>query len=217
MFIELAELLDCPRCARGFGLVAFVGTSDRRRVLSGRLGCPLCEVEFPIVGGAIELADPAPGAAARAVAPPSPPDLAVRVAAVLGLGEAGSARAVALGPALAALGPELARLGGRVEVLCLFAGADRAVAGAWSLEELAAGANPIVGIETGAWPIRAGALDGVAWRGGLGEEDARIRAALRPGGRLVLIEPVAADVERLAEQGFEALAGDETAWVGARA
>ena len=53
MYLELAEALDCPECRSAVGLVAFVEEAEGRRVLRGWLGCPLCEVEYPIVEGAI--------------------------------------------------------------------------------------------------------------------------------------------------------------------
>jgi uncharacterized protein YbaR (Trm112 family) len=224
MFIELAELLDCPLCARGYGLVAFVREVERRRVLSGRLGCPLCEVEYPIVDGTIVLgaAETAPPEDAPAAAPSGPmsapdarPDLALRVAALLGLGGDEAPRAVALGPGLASLGPEVARLGGRVEVLCLHP-ATACTGVPTDIDDLAAGVNPIVGAEGGPWPVRAGALDAVAWQGPLGEAAPRARAAIRPGGRLVLIDPAGGDPARLEQEGFEVLARDDTAWAGAR-
>jgi len=224
MFIELAELLDCPVCARGYGLVAFVREAERRRVLAGRLGCPLCEVEFPIVDGTIVLGAPDTPppegvAAAPASGPPSvapvQPDLALRVAALLGLGGDEAPRTVALGPGLASLGPEVAGLGGRVEVLCLHAAAAGAGVRA-SIDDLSAGVNPITGVDGGPWPVRAGALDAVAWRGPLGEAAPHARSAIRRGGRLVLIDPMGDDPARLAAGGFEVLARDDTAWVGTR-
>lgn len=231
MFIELSELLDCPACADGCGLVAFVRESDRRRVLAGHLGCPLCEGEVPIHRGVIDL-DPSPdrppaepSSATDSAEPGGPaPDpesggaseLAVRVAALLGLAADDAGRAVLLGPGLAGYAPEIARLGERVEVLALFGEDERAAAFSWSGEDLAAGTNPIVGAGAGPWPIRAGTLDGIAWRGALGDAERAVRGALRVGGRLVLIDPASADPGRMEAAGIEPLAGDETAWVGVR-
>jgi hypothetical protein len=154
--------------------------------------------------------DPEPGSVR-----PGPSDLAVRVAALLGLGAGEAGRAVLLGPGLAAHGPDVARLGGRVEVLAMFGEDERDAAWSSTIEDLSAGTNPIVGAGSGPWPIRAGALDGIAWRGALGAAEA-VRTALRPGGRLVLIDPDPADPARLEEAGIETLAADETAWVGLR-
>lgn len=232
MFLELAEVLDCPVCRDGFGLVAFVSASERRRVLEGRLGCPICEIELPIRGGAIDAsrvsADPsadagAEGSAPRPEAPVGPddpgprrdlpglPETPIAVAALLGVQERKGGRFL-LGPPLGMHAVAVAGHGERLELLAwVEAGTDPS----FSIDELGAGANPVSGIDPGRWPVRAGSLDGVALAGGTAPP-AEAWRALRSGGRLVLFGPEASDVDAAAAAGFRELASDAGAWVGER-
>jgi len=223
VFIELAEALDCPACGEGFGLVAFVRDSDRRRVLEGHLGCPLCELEFPIVRGAIDFRSGPPGDARGSVEPksensgePSPdPEMTVRLVALLGLGERTGA-SILLGLGLAVYAPDVARLAERVEILAVLEAENDLADVAWGVDDLAAGADPVLGLGPGRWPIRSGALNGVALRGAPGEALDETWRCLRPEGRLVLVEAKALDTRPLLERGFETLAEDANAWVGRR-
>lgn len=236
MFLELAEALDCPRCREAFGLVAFVAEAEGRRVLAGRLGCPLCEVEYPILEGAIDFADPevdretgAQAEPATGVAtgegPPSaaspPPDtgeLPLRLAALLGVGER-SGIVVLLGPGLGAHGPAVARLAERAEVISWLpepVEGDGSATG-YELADLEAGFDPIRGAAPSRWPIRSGFLDGVA----LGPDvDAPLEEAIRclkVGARLVIVGAETAAWAELGERGVRELARDGTTWVGERA
>lgn len=206
MFIELAEILDCPACSDGFGLVAFVAESDRRRVLRGRLGCPICEIELMIVDGAI---DPGEEVSHPAPLEDTADEMALRVSALLGLAErAGSA--ILLGPGLGECAPRVAQMAARVEAVAVVP-RDMVI----DLEALASGVNPMLGLPE-RWPIRAGKLDGVALRApspGALEEAAR---CLAPGRRLVLIAPGPSGVDAASRLGFETLASDERTWVGTR-
>ena len=83
MLIELVDVLRCPRPHEETWLVASADRTERRRIVDGTLGCPICRAEYPIRGG---VADFAGGAASRA----SPgaevsPDEAMRLAALLDL------------------------------------------------------------------------------------------------------------------------------------
>lgn len=216
MFLELAETLDCPACRSGCGLVAFVDEAVDRRVITGRLGCPLCEVEYPIRGGTIDF-DPSTTPASlemgSAVRGEPSPELGLRIAALLGLGD-GRGSVVLLGPGLWGCAIELAQAGGGVEVL------------AWhdpevepppaSLDELAVGIDPIRGLSDESWPVRSGSLHGVALLGLLAARLAETERCVRPGGRLVALNPAPQDLERLASSCFEALASDDQTWVGER-
>lgn len=211
MFLELAEALDCPRCRDGYGLVTFVDRADRRRVLDGRLGCPMCEVEFPIVEGSVRFG--AAAAAASGFDPGSDPAAAVRIAALLGLQE-GAGRVVLLGPGPGPLGADVAALAARVEILAWLE--DGSAPPAWSVEELSRGVNPVLGADPARWPVRAGALDGVALASPApGAVDEAVRA-LRPEGRLVLLDPDDETLEGLSARSVEELASDASAWVGRR-
>ncbi|UCC83396.1 MAG: hypothetical protein JSW46_00250 [Gemmatimonadota bacterium] len=55
MFFELTDLLTCPRCGPGFGLVLLVHEVEERRVTSGWLGCPNCRNDFPVENGVADL------------------------------------------------------------------------------------------------------------------------------------------------------------------
>jgi len=213
VFIELSEALDCPRCREGYGLVTFVTRSDRRRVLAGHLGCPLCEAEFPVVEGALGFGAPPRRPANGRGAPPADPAAALRAAALLGVGE-GPGRVVLLGPDLAPLALEVARMAERIEILAWVG--ESAGNPAWDISELARGVNPLLGAEPGRWPVRGGALDGVALSGSSAaflDESAR---ALRPGGRLVLLDPDGEARQRLDGLGIDEVASDATTWVGRR-
>jgi hypothetical protein len=66
MFIELAELLRCPESHEQMPCVVAPDVMDGRRVVSGTIGCPICEVEHPIVEGIVGFGeDPLLGAASR--------------------------------------------------------------------------------------------------------------------------------------------------------
>jgi uncharacterized protein YbaR (Trm112 family) len=58
MHIELIELLRCPRQHEENSLVAALDRVEDRTVLQGRLGCPVCGAEFPIVDAVANLSLP---------------------------------------------------------------------------------------------------------------------------------------------------------------
>lgn len=230
MFLELAEVLDCPDCHASAGLVAFVDRAEARRVIEGRLGCPLCEIEVPIRLGTMRFdlsgaarrasAAPPPDHPLSTAPPPDPVDeTALRIAALLGVTDRAGA-VVLLGPDLAAHAARLARMGDRLEVLAWLDDAGEEAAS--PLEELAAGVNPLLGAAPDGWPIRSGSLHGIALAAplrpagpmqlALGE----IERCVRPGARLLVHGPRPADLERLTDAGFAELAADETAWIGER-
>lgn len=109
MFIELTEILRCPRDHAESYLVAAPVVMDGRRIVRGVLGCPACGAEFPIVGGVGYFG----GAGRPAVAQPGPPPPgydAGALAAFLSLdGPGGYAALVGqvarFGPAIVALLP----------------------------------------------------------------------------------------------------------------
>lgn len=242
MFLELAEALDCPRCRDGYGLVTFVTRAHLRRVLEGHLGCPMCEVEFPIVDGTVRFGPAAAEASESAPRPtggppdrtgpeagpsdretPGPPwgpgpEGPVRIAALLGLTE-GVGGVILLGPGPGALGVAVAELAGsagsagRIEILAWL---DDGTRQSWGVDELARGVNPVLGADPARWPVRAGALDGVALAS---PADASIEEAvrtLRPEGRLVLLDSDDEALEGLSSLALDELASDASAWVGRR-
>ena len=224
MFLELAEVLDCPDCRASAGLVAFVDRAERQRVIEGRLGCPLCEIEVPIRRGTMRFdlsgaARRASGAGPAHPARPGPPlpgpaaETALRIAALLGVTDR-AGQVVLLGPGLAGHAARLARMGDRLEVVVwLDARGDPAAPGVADLE---AGVDPLLGAAPGGWPVRSGALHGVALTGPLALDLTEIERCVRPGARLFVAEPTSEDLEALSESGFGELAADPTAWVGER-
>ena len=66
MFIELAELLRCPESHEAMPCVIVSDEMVGRRVVSGAVGCPICEVEHKIVEGIVGFGeDPLLGAGSR--------------------------------------------------------------------------------------------------------------------------------------------------------
>ncbi|WP_425154182.1 hypothetical protein [Candidatus Palauibacter sp.] len=224
MFLELAEVLDCPDCRASAGLVAFVDRAERRRVIEGRLGCPLCEIEVPIRRGTMRFdlsgaSRRASGAALAAPPRPDPPlpgpasETALRIAALLGVTDR-AGQVVLLGPGLAGHAGWLARMGDRLEVVAwLDARGDPAALGVADPE---VGVDPLLGASPDGWPVRSGALHGVALSGPLALHLTEIERCVRPGARLFVAEPTSEDLESLSESGFRELAADPTAWVGER-
>src|SRR3954451_16175772 len=113
MHILLTDLLACPRCGPEFGLVLLADRVEDRRVLEGRLGCPNCREQYPVVHGALDARLPAERVASAAsveaaVGAGDDPEAAVRLAALLGLADARGTVLVA-GPG-AALAGDIAAL-----------------------------------------------------------------------------------------------------------
>ena len=240
MFLELAEVLDCPDCRASAGLVAFVDRAESRRVVEGRLGCPLCEIEVPIRRGTMrfDLSDTArratqgagtarpPATAPEAIpdpagsdgeaAPEAATEGALRLAALLGVSDR-AGMVVLLGPRLAAHAPPIARLGDRLEVLVWLPDpAGRSPPPAVAVEDLAAGVDPLLGAAPLRWPVRSGALHGIALAAPIALPLSEITRCARPGGRLVVETPTPEDLDSLAASGFAEVASDATVWVGER-
>ncbi len=107
MFIELTEILRCPRDHPESYLVASPIVMDGRRIVRGVLGCPECRAEYPIVDGVAHFAPAAPGRRAAGTSP-GPDYDAAALAAFLNLDAPGgwavlAGRAARHGPALASL------------------------------------------------------------------------------------------------------------------
>ena len=85
-----------------------------------------------------------------------------------------------------------------------------------SHDELSAGVDPIRGLSSGSWPIRSGSLHGIALLGPFVSHLAEAERCVRPGGRLVGLNPEPEDLAPLASSGFVELASDDLTWVGER-
>ena len=109
MFIELTEILRCPRDHAESYLVATPIAMDGRRIVRGVVGCPECRAEYPIVDS-IAYFDPPPATDEAPAAAAGPEYDASGLAAFLSLeGPGGYAalvgRAARLGAGLTALVP----------------------------------------------------------------------------------------------------------------
>lgn len=228
MEIALSDLLTCPRCGPAHGLVLLPAEVRDRRVVSGVLGCPNCRERYPVERGVADLRGGAgpvaegPGdertmagrtMAGRTVADADPQggdrsgpsgsdgEAAVRLAALLGLSEAGGVVLIA-GPA-AVHGARVAEVASGTTVVTT------------------AESGPVPGVVSRlrigvTLPLRTGSLRGVALTGSraqLLEEGARL---LAPAGRLVL-DPAPADAGgRVAAAGLRTLAEEGRMLVAGR-
>lgn len=195
MHLLLTDVLTCPRCGPGFGLIVLADSVDDRFVLEGRLGCANCREEYPIRGGVADLRAGAAGGGAGIARTDDEPaageERAFRTAALLGVGHG-------LGTVLVIGGsPDLV---GRVQDLL----PNSQVVGAGETAADSTGAGWLVLGAT--LPFRDSGLRGVVVLGGAGGDTVREAArVLAPAARLVLdpAPPAAADV--LAECGLTVL------------
>ena len=84
MFVELIELLRCPRPHEEVQLVASATRTNARHIVNGVLGCPVCGAEFAIESGVARFGEPS----RRAVADAPDAATAMRLAAFLELTDA---------------------------------------------------------------------------------------------------------------------------------
>jgi uncharacterized protein YbaR (Trm112 family) len=87
MYIELIDVLRCPREHEETWLVAAFTRMNGRFVVTGTLGCPVCSASYPIENGVADLRDQqfVEGAASNTDAAPTDTGSAIRIAAMLGL------------------------------------------------------------------------------------------------------------------------------------
>lgn len=202
MHVSLTDVLTCPSCGPGHGLILLPDAVRDRRVESGLLGCADCRERYPVRDGVADLS-----AGAEAAEPTEPSgrrsgaaEEAVRLAGLLGLAEAQGVVLLA-GPG----GEVAAELSGLLE----------------AVEVVVAGSSPEAGasvLRVGATlPFQSARLRGVALTGAaadvLLEEGARVVA---PVARL-LLDPAPADArERLAAAGLRVVAEEGGAVLASR-
>ncbi len=61
MFLEVTEILRCPRAHDESFVVCVADAMDGRQVARGVIGCPVCRAEFAIVEGVVEFGSAAAG------------------------------------------------------------------------------------------------------------------------------------------------------------
>ena len=218
MHILLTDLLACPRCGPEFGLVLLADRVEDRRVLEGRLGCPNCREQYPVVHGALdarlstERGEPIDAERPSESVATAPADdvaraagdaeAAVRLAALLGLADARGTVLVA-GPG-AALAPAIAALVPELEVVALqlpHLQEEVPAPDEGRVSRVAAGA---------ALPFRSRTLRGVAMDGGAEVPPlAEAVRVLQPGGRLVVERAPAGTAERVAALGARVMLDQE--------
>ncbi|HSK17892.1 MAG TPA: Trm112 family protein [Longimicrobiales bacterium] len=200
MHILLTDILTCPRCGPGFGLILLADRAEERRVIEGVLGCSNCREKYPVREGVADF-----GAPPDTILAAEDGAAAERLAAILGVTH-GPAFLLLAGPAAAHAGA-LAAMIPDVEVVTLGAAA--------SVDD-GAGINRVYAAGP-QLPIASGKVAGVALSGAAAEalldEGAR---TVSPVGRLVL-DPAPADAaERLLRHGMRIVAQQETTAVAVR-
>lgn len=202
MHIDLTQILTCPFCGPGHGLVALVERMEERRILEGRLDCPICERRHALRGGVV-LLDSGRGGSAAAFDPGLDGPEAGATAAAL-LGPPRGRETLLLAGGARGLGAAIARLRPEAEVVTF--GPPPASAGSRL--------HPVVAeAALGAPPFRGGSFHGAVLHGADREWLETIARSLRPGAHLVVLSPGPGfrtpEGNVLAE-----LAADERAWVG---
>jgi hypothetical protein len=203
VLLDLIDSLRCPTSHEESWLVLSADTWRERHIVRGRLGCPICHAEYPIVNGVADFSlgdgggDTAPSPEERRPTDLLDPDGVFRLAAQLDLREPGGIVLLAgewsaLATALAALTPAL--------FVALNPGGDPAA----EVSVLRVTAR----LPLGTGVVRAAVLDARHAVPSLLSDCARV---LRPGGRLVA--PAAAEVPA----GVRELARDAHQWVATAA
>ena len=86
MYIEMIDLLRCPREHEETWLVAAFNKMDGRFVVEGKLGCPICNASYDIAGGVARFG----GEVSDAFAPNVSAESVMRTAALLNMMRPGS-------------------------------------------------------------------------------------------------------------------------------
>jgi uncharacterized protein YbaR (Trm112 family) len=191
VFVELLDVLRCPRPHEDSWLVAHAIETVERDVVRGTAGCPVCRATYAIAGGTVRFGSPL----APAPVHPADAEAGLRAAAFLGLSDQGGF--VVLAGAWGAAGRALHDLTG---VQALLWDAPPGIDSGDGLSPVDAGPS---------LPIAAGSARGVALDAPHAAPDplAAAARALRPGGRLV------APVDASLPAAFRELARDDRWWV----
>lgn len=198
MFIDLIETLRCPRPHEDSWLVGAFDELSDRDVRAGRLGCPVCRAEYPIVEGVVHFDPPTEPDPEKHEPSGIGADTALRLAAMLDLASPGGV--IVLHGEWGRAGSMLA---GFVETRLLLLDPP---AGLAERERLSAV------VCRDAVPVAAGSCRGIAIHDAAAVEQrtSSIASALKARGRLVI--PAAVPLP----EGFEVLARDASWVVGER-
>ena len=197
MFIELVDVLRCPKPHEETWLVLAARRVDDRDVMEGTLGCPVCEAEYPIVDGIARFDSGAP----RLTVDVAPNEAeALRLAALLNLSD--SRGYAVLAGAAAAHGPLVATM---TDVQLLLVDPPPGIGMGQGLSGLTTPAGSAM------LPVAAASARGIALDATASSDLARAATdVLRAGGRLV--GPASLDLP----PGVTELARDEQVWVAER-
>ncbi len=168
MFIELIDLLRCPREHQDSWLVAAFTKMDGRFVIEGNLGCPVCSASYPVVRGVAQFAQ---GHEHSVVSVPAEATEPLRIAAMLNLTRPGSV--VVLEGSSSLNAAAIVRL---TEARVIAMNASSQVPETERVAEITAG-NRI--------PIAARSVDGVVIESRTEEMLQEALRVLVPGGRIV--------------------------------
>jgi uncharacterized protein YbaR (Trm112 family) len=191
VFIELLDLLRCPKAHEDTWLVASLQKVSNRFVQAGTLGCPICKTQYPIEGGVADFTGGVSSPSCelqRATASHRREELATRAGAFLDVTEPGAT--VVLGGVWAYAAEELADLA-EVRVIALNPPLGVAETASVGLVRVAAdipvGAESCLGVALDAWFKSAIIASAVR--------------AVRPGGRIVgpVVMPPPAELSVLAQ------------------
>ncbi len=173
MYIELIDLLRCPRPHEESWLVAAFNQMEGRFVIEGKLGCPICSASFPINGGIADFRADTSGVATIPDALDSLTEEATfRAAGMLGLTRTGAA--VVLSRMPSEIGPSIAELTG-VRVICVNQTGDP-----YEAENVAS-----ISVDE-RLPLASGSIDAMMLADPVsGGDTAEALRVLRTGGRLV--------------------------------
>lgn len=210
MNLELTQILVCPHCGPPNGLVAFVDRMEERRIVEGRLDCPVCERRHAVREGRVLLGDVAEEGAGGA---------GVEAAGVEAAGDDPANTAAALlGPPE---GPEILLLAGGAQSIAPAIADLRPEAAVVALGPGSTGRHPrvypVIPSHGGEHlPFRPGTFGGAVLTGARSDLVAEVAPTLAAGARLVVLAPRGARPDRAAPS-LRELAADARAWVGVRA
>lgn len=201
----LTDRLTCPRCGPAHGLILLAQEIVDRRVLDGELGCSNCRDHFPVTRGFIDLRWPPGEELDDVAAPEADAQLAIKVAALLGLTDGSgfillAGRTTAAADALSDMlkGDEWIALGDHV-----------------SNQEERSGVSRIVATSD-RLPLSTGGLRGAALDSAHAEWLPEVARALAADARVAVFEPPAGLADQAPQLGLNVVLDSPEAFVAAR-